>query len=146
VRASPVAIGSLSSAVCVCGLLLTLGCGKAEPRRLPTQPVTGTVHVGGKPQEGIRVVFHPLFDIGEMKCTPNGLSGPDGTFSLGSYKTGDGAPAGPYAVTIDWPIAENEDGDQLGGRYADKEKPYARIEVKEGVNQLKPFELVSKKP
>jgi len=50
----------------------------------------------GRRRMGIRVIFHPLFDIGEMKFTPNGMSNRNGEFSLGTYKAGDGAPVGEY--------------------------------------------------
>ena len=39
-----------------------------------TVPVTGTVFVSGKPKAGVRVTYHPQFNIGAVKFTPNGIT------------------------------------------------------------------------
>jgi hypothetical protein len=40
------------------------------------------------------------FESSEAKASANGLIQPDGTFQLGTFEEGDGAPPGKYQVTI----------------------------------------------
>ena len=78
----------------------------------------------------------------------------DGFFSLKTYVLHDGAPAGDYMVTVEWPgddpgVPVDRDDpeyvpfgpDRLKGRYADPESSGFRATVIEGRNQVGPFEL-----
>src|SRR5262245_50678521 len=114
------------------GLLLFIalagpGCGAKEQRR-PAHPVRGAVLVDGKPATKALVVFHPLNDPDPKALRPHGEVGPDGAFTLSTYSSGDGAPAGDYAVTVHWfaggasPGADADPGpDRLGGRYGNSQ-------------------------
>jgi hypothetical protein len=80
---------------CAAALLLA-GCGGATgPRAVPAG---GTVIYLGKPLEQGTIVFFPVDDA-RMQTTPNGEI-KDGKFSLSTYVSGDGAPAGEYKVGI----------------------------------------------
>src|SRR5262245_52833652 len=101
------------------------GCAKKNGRRLPVYPVKGQVLVGGKPAKGVFVYLWPA-SIGEgldAYC-PNGQTDDDGNFTLSTYDQNDGAPAGEYKVTAEWPARFNAltnrwEGDKLKGKYAD---------------------------
>jgi hypothetical protein len=67
--------------------------------------------VGGNPARGALVVFHPLDNPDRVAVKPRAVVGRDGTFSLFSYRVGDGAPAGTYAVTVVWQQPRFRGGD-----------------------------------
>ena len=126
-------------------LLLLLPACADEPDHPPLHPVEGTVTWRDDPAEGATVIFHPPGASDAAAPTPNALVAADGTFRLGTYRTDDGAPAGTYRVTIEWPEAgkplEGPGPDRLRGRYANPRKPEWTVEVKEGPNVLEPFVL-----
>ena len=143
-------IGSLGRVlrVFVVSLALSL-CGCiAEDGRVPVYPVSGSVQHGGRPAEGAIVSFHPLDASAPSPLQPSGKVDAAGNFQLTSYESGDGAPAGKYAVTILWPAppkspidAPDAGPDRLNGRYLDPRKSPWQVEVIEGSNALEPFEL-----
>lgn len=132
------------------GAILSLsGCGGVS--RPTCQPVSGVVLIQGKPAEGVCVSFHPLAADSGNTIPATGKTGKDGKFELSSFLPGDGAPPGEYSVTIIWPlrferIGEQEFpvGDRLGGAYAQQAKTPLKATVREGVNEVPPFELASK--
>lgn len=105
----PIRIVALS----VCLSAMT-GCGSGE--NLPdTFPVSGTITYSGKPIRGGTVTFHPQGDVGNPAY---GLVAADGTYTLTTYDTDDGAVAGNHKVTIEvfpgqW-AAEEEGGGEVG--------------------------------
>lgn len=97
-------------------MALVVGC-----REAPTilVPVRGCVTLDEKPVPGAEVVLHPLFD--GAGWLPVATTEADGTFAAGTFLAGDGAPAGPYKVTITWhPDATDEQSgpNRLPDRYA----------------------------
>src|SRR5262245_59099450 len=80
------------------GCVALSGCGRGGPK---FYPVTGKVLVDGHPAEHALVVFHPV-NAGPDALKPHAAVGPDGTFTLTTNTTGDGAPAGEYLVTVEW--------------------------------------------
>src|SRR6266508_6086541 len=110
----------LLSFPCAC-----FGCGSPDPHK-PVFPVRGSVLVAGKPPVKALVVFHPLNEPDSKVPRPTGEVAADGAFSLSTYATGDGAPAGEYAVTVLWLAGSSAIGgdaesgvDRLGKRYSD---------------------------
>src|SRR5690606_6356929 len=91
------------SSFAVCLLAISSGCGGDD--RVKLYPAAGSVTVKGQPAEGAEVVLFAVDESlrGPGNPLPNGVVGPDGKFSLGSYGVGDGAPTGEYQVTIVWP-------------------------------------------
>ena len=83
--------------------LLAAGCGgEGKPA---TAPAAGKVTFNKTtPPVGALVVFHPADkSLGRaMGGTPLAKVKDDGTFTLTTYESGDGAPPGEYGVTIDW--------------------------------------------
>lgn len=133
------------------GLLLVvlglggLGCNKPEG----LNPVQGKVIYQGKPLAGALVSFHP---DAAMRDPAIGLTKDDGVFSLTTGEI-NGADAGKYTVTImcqvptkDQPKGMSFGGtpeteDLLKGDYANKSKSQITIDIKDGPNQLQPFDL-----
>lgn len=89
--------------------LAAVGCsgGDGHP---PTFQVKGRVEVGGEPAAGASVIFHRIGGevAGEAKGEGAEVQPPmasvktDGSFVVTTYEEGDGAPAGDYAVTVQW--------------------------------------------
>jgi hypothetical protein len=64
--------------------------------------VEGTLFVEGKPAVGAQVIFHPVEEFNESTCRAIATVGPDGRFALRTLDNRHGAPAGKFAVTVDW--------------------------------------------
>lgn len=143
----------LRSALSFCltlALLLATGCRKPPPPPgPPAHPVHGKVLYQGRPAKGFCVIFTPLNATWKVKFAPAAMTDENGEFQLRSYQPGDGAPAGDYAVTFQWPDHINTGNepepapevDQLGGRYSDPKKSQFKAVVHEGENSLEPFVL-----
>jgi len=69
------------------------GCGESRPA---TAPVSGRVTYQGKPVPDGQIMFHPAHGRPAM-----GAIGPDGGFTLTTFKPGDGALLGHHRVTIE---------------------------------------------
>jgi hypothetical protein len=110
-------------------------------------PVAGVVFYNGKPAEGAIVTFVRKDTDDPKMRRPGAQAGSDGAFRLSTYASYDGAPPGRYAVTIVYPSparkenGENAGPDLLRGRYADPKTTPLVVEVKEGPNNLEPFQL-----
>lgn len=130
-------------------LVLLTGCSGENIEPPKTFPVSGSVTLKGKPAPGIRVKFHPQFDMGEVKFIPEGETGPDGTFVLSTGAPGNGAPPGDYAITFEKPVIESAQKsnyleteiDAFQGKYAVPEDSRWTVSVNSGENLLGPFEL-----
>lgn len=82
-------------------LCLVAGCGGGSG----TVPVRGTVTFKGKPVPSGTVTFIP--DSGQHAT---GEIGPDGSYTLTTYKAGDGAVPGSYKVVV---VAVQDTSDRL---------------------------------
>ena len=120
--------------------LLPAGCSGSRGDRLPTYPVTGHLVVQGKPAEGARVQLTAVGDVKLLGLCPHATVDRDGSFRLTTYKTGDGAPAGRYALTVTWPLpprpGQEEGPDRFRGRYANPTRPVRQVDVAAGDNDL----------
>jgi len=93
----------------VLGLMVLQGAGCGGPRS-KLVPVEGVVTLDGQPLDRATVLFIP-----QKGDTPsaNGLSGPDGTFKLSTYDSGDGALPGEYKIVVT--MSEVESAEVAGG-------------------------------
>jgi hypothetical protein len=83
----------------LCVAMIAVGCqdnGGSDPNRPKTYPVTGTVKLNGKAVEGAVVTFHAT--AGSQ--TSIGSTDANGGYSLTTFQSGDGAPAGQYDVSV----------------------------------------------
>lgn len=125
------------------------GCGKKGLSELPVFPVKGTVKVDGKPEMGVTVKLHPVNGVDTAHPTyPEGITLPDGTFSITTYATNDGAPIGEYKVTFFFgeinPISMQMGGeDKLNNRYQDPKKSTLTVSVVDKPVDLGLIELKS---
>ena len=93
-----------------------------------------------KPATGARVQLNPTDDARLAGLYPHAIVQGDGSFQLTTYKTHDGAPGGTYALTVTWPLPprpKREEGpDRFQGRYSDRHRPVAHVQVSAGENNL----------
>jgi hypothetical protein len=124
--------------------VLAPGCGNKEPRQ-PVFPVHGRVLFHGQPAANALVVFHPLTTDEKDPIRPRGQVQPDGTFTLSTYQSGDGAPAGDYRVTVElWLSSANADegpSNRLPAKYANPQTSGLTARVEAGPTDLQPFQL-----
>ena len=133
--------------VCATGFLLlgVLGCGSAPPT--PVHPVRGQVLFEGQPIPSALVVLHPVNpSAGKEVPPPRAKVESDGSFTLGTFESRDGAPAGDYIVTVSWwqSGATGKGGRQddappsnhLPARYSKVSTSDLRAHVEAGDNQL----------
>jgi hypothetical protein len=143
-RARLRALGMLVLAVAV---VAAPGCG-AKSRRLPVYPARGQVLVGGKPAANAVVTLWPESSGTDVDpYSPTGKADEEGRFTLSTYASGDGAPAGSYTVTVEWPerfnvLSNQWEGDKLKGRYNDKTTSTLRAKVEKQSNELPPIQIV----
>ena len=143
------------------GLTLTAshGCGGAD--RLEVAQVRGKVVSNGIGVPQAVVIFHPGSDVPDngKKLRPFAYADADGNFVLKTYVEGDGAPPGTYRVSIvagsgggsrkDRPVSEENVlpiariniPPDIAKKYADVETSGIQVTVKDGENNLEPFEL-----
>ncbi|MBM3980085.1 MAG: hypothetical protein FJ304_07335 [Planctomycetes bacterium] len=133
---------ALVASAVVLSLVALAGCGQKGPALVP---VTGKVTTAdGKPLERATVVFHPVGAADANGVKPRGTVGADGTFTLTSHTTGDGAPAGEYRVTVElWTAGKGDDPptSRLPAKFANPEKSGLTATVGTAPTELKPFVL-----
>lgn len=125
------------------GLLALVSCGEDAPpsAESPLRPVSGRVIMGGQPAEGVMVRLHPLNHVHEAGVPhPFGETDSEGVFPLGLDDGRQGAPAGQYLVTLEWPAAAGG-GDRLGGVYAEPDGSGLTAVIDDSTTELPPFEV-----
>jgi hypothetical protein len=131
-------------------LLFVVG-GTACSRQAALHPVQGKVLFKGKPLANATVRFVPETEKKTEADIPLGDTQADGTFVL---QTGEreGAPVGKYKVTVvlleaskakpdSMSMSEPEKVDRFRGAYANPTTTALSAEIKDGPNQLEPFDL-----
>jgi len=91
------------------GLLFASGCGgggEGAEDRVSVYKVTGKVTLAGGPVAGASVTFSPK----DKQPVATGKTGNDGTFTMTTYDSGDGAAAGKFVVIVSKPIASAASG------------------------------------
>ncbi len=128
------------------GLLASLvGCGHSDS--LPAfqvYEVKGTVLLAnGKPLGGGWIYFVPK---GDLPVTPSAVIGNDGSFSLSTGGSGDGAPAGDYKVRVESPQLQQaavtaRKKPVFPPKYTDEDSSGVVITVRAESNRLEPILL-----
>jgi hypothetical protein len=126
--------------------VLALACSACGRGQKPLYQVRGKVLVDGKPTPHALVVFHRLGETDPDAVRPRAKVAEDGTFTLTTFESEDGAPAGEYAVTVEWWLSRRRGADEapvnrLAARYAKPATSGLRATVAEGQNELHPFNL-----
>jgi len=133
-------------------LVVLAGCGSSRvaqqkfDKRVAVFPAKGQVTLAGKPLAGAIVTLHPKGTGAEAHA----LSKPDGSFTLTTYETDDGAAAGEYAVSVvrrssikdghEFVLGPNE----LPPQFSRAETSPLTIQIAEGSNDLPPIEIAAK--
>ncbi len=124
------------------------GCGQgASLERLPVHPVQGIIKYGNEKLEGAFVVFHPAPGSDPRVLPARGSVGGDGSFTVTTYESSDGAVEGEYIVTVVRTPLVERDGDQIAGpnvlpeKYSKAESSDLKVRVQAGPNQLEPLTL-----
>jgi hypothetical protein len=154
--------GGMVKALHVAAVLLVLGAvGGAwnyeKWMRPRLYPVTGLVKFEGELVEGAKLTFHPVSSAAvkgaataQQPVTLYAMArtGSDGKFTLSTFGSADGAPAGEYRVAIEWRKLVGSGEDQaigpniLPARYVDPETSGLKVTIQKRANELAPFELV----
>jgi hypothetical protein len=130
-------------------LLAIGGCGKSQDPvgRPPVFHAEGKLVYDNGPLAGAFVVLHPRAPSGPSSPRPHGQAAADGSFTLTSYDSNDGAPAGEYAVTVELrPLVKNG-GDYAAGpnvlpkKYSRAETSPVTVKIAEGNNDLAPIQI-----
>lgn len=111
------------------------GCGDGRPERVP---VSGTVTIDGKPLTYGFVRFHPL----EGGRLGQGRIGPDGRYTLTTYKKGDGVTLGTHAVEVlaGEPVGETKTRWHAPKKYAERATSELTLTIEKAEQDL-PIEL-----
>ena len=125
-------------------LAIAAGCGKPPVEKPALYPVSGVVTFNGQPAAGVRVNLNPT--DGPSRALPTAVSGSDGSFAVGTFAPGDGAPEGDYVVTATWPQSANPGGDapeidRLAGRYVNPAQSSVKVHVHAAPTNLPPIQL-----
>lgn len=125
------------------GLLLAAGCGPSAPP-VALHEVRGRVAFGRQTPVGAQVVLHPRDGAWPHGSLPSATVAEDGSFRLGTFAAGDGAPAGEYVATVQWfPVDKDGSvgGNALPGKYAAPHSSPLTVTVQAGANDLPPLEI-----
>jgi hypothetical protein len=92
------------SAILLVVLLASTGCNNSGPTPLNPKavvPVTGTIHIDGRPAEKVGIKLWPNAGRDtENPTASQGMTGSDGKFAMTTYYQGDGVPVGEYRLTF----------------------------------------------
>jgi len=126
-------------------IVLSISCSRSNHPEL--FPVEGQLFLERKPAYKAVIWFCPIGESARASSRPHAVVGDDGNFEVGTYKTGDGAPAGRYKLFVIWrvpPKSGDEDGPSLiPFRYMDPEKSgLPIIEVSAGPTVIPPIRLL----
>lgn len=97
-------------------LLVVVGCAQPDGPvwNLDPHPVKGRVVYDGKPAEGVLVGLIPI-DAPmppAIPANPTAITGPDGTFTIGTISPGDGACVGRYQIVLNWMVSKEDESDE----------------------------------
>ena len=126
---------------------LFVGCSKAQEPWEKVYPATGIVKYQGKPLAGAMITLIPEDTSFPKSVRPTAVTDADGEFEIGTYSTGDGAPAGSYKViVVHFPVEGSEENPHAGpndlpAKYAKAETTDLKVTIEEEETALRPLEL-----
>ena len=127
-------------------LAVALASCSKSPEKPATYPVSGRVLYEGNPATGAVVILHAIGGAATGE-RPRAKADAQGEFTLTTFTTGDGAPAGDYAVTVEWRRADDhpEQGvDLLPPSYSDPKTSKLKVTIAGGSNEPLVLKLTRK--
>lgn len=127
-------------------LLFCAGCG--ETWQTATYPAHGAITINGQPPEGAVVELQSVDEGADVRNSrPWGVVSADGTYSLTTYSTNDGAPVGEYVVTVRWPPTVDRPSlaDRLNSAFSTPDESQWQVTIVEGENELPPIAITGAK-
>lgn len=129
---------------------LSIGCSASEDGPV-CHPVHGVVTLDNKPLPEAAVVFHATEPPAQSASKPLAYTDSSGRFRLTTLRSGDGAPPGKYAITVEL-RAQRMVGEELvrdgrnllPERYIRPETSGLQYEVVAGDNEVPPLALRSR--
>jgi tetratricopeptide (TPR) repeat protein len=138
----PLTIGAgLAAAVL---LVVVLGPKLFGSGRVRVYRTQGKAAFEGKPMARATIILHP---VGEPKAhfpLPCATVQADGTFVLGTYRKGDGVPAGEYKATVQWVVevpGSPAPMNVVPAQYSEAKTSDLTVRIKSGTNTLPPWEF-----
>jgi tetratricopeptide (TPR) repeat protein len=125
-------------------LLVVLGTKLFGNGRMRVYRAQGKADFEGKPMAKATLILHPVGERTIHFPLPCATVKEDGTFALGTYGKGDGAPAGEYKVTVQWVVAapgSNIPVNVLPEKYSDAKTSDLTVRIKTGTNTLPPIQF-----
>jgi len=139
-------------------LTVVPGCSKGPPpiEKKPTSPVSGVLHIDGKPTASVQLYLHPADNAPSDQSTPftaspSAVTDDAGKFAFGTYDSGDGLPEGSYVISSYWDggvvqplIRDNDDPPKLPAGAEKFNRQYgspAASKIKFTVEPGKPVDL-----
>jgi hypothetical protein len=127
------------------------GCGSSpDADRVQVFPTSGRVVYDGRPLAGAFVVLHPKgagAAVGRAVPRPHAQATADGSFTVTSYESNDGAPVGDYTLTVELRPLVNHGGDVTAGpntlpaKYSRAETSPLSVQIAEGRNDLPEIQI-----
>lgn len=125
-------------------LVCLTGCG--SDWQASTYSARGIISINGLPPEGALIQLHPTGEPTDVRHSiPWALVQNDGTYTLTTYESGDGAPVGEYAVTIKWSpdVTSPSFEDRLKNAYTNPADSEWKFTITRGKNSLPPIEITN---
>jgi hypothetical protein len=128
-------------------MAISISACSEDDGRVPVYPVTGKVTVEREVPVGALVVLYPVQPNGKNELRPSGTVRSDGAFSLTTYVSDDGAPAGEYIATLQWSKLIKKGQDYSAGpnvvpkEYATRETSPWNLRVETKQNDLAPRDI-----
>jgi hypothetical protein len=142
------ALARTSLAIHLAAGLAVLAAGCSGNNQPTCYPVRGQVLRDGAPLAEALVAFHPLDQRAQVTPKPVAYCDEQGRFHLMTFRSGDGAPAGRYAITVELraprQVGEElvRDGENLlPPRLANPTTSKLEYEVVEGENEVPPLAI-----
>jgi hypothetical protein len=124
-----------------------VGCSSAKKGPV-CHPVHGKVTAKGKPLAEAVVVLHRIGGDVEGNQKPMAVAKADGTFELTTFHSGDGAPPGEYAITVELRALQaggeepvRSGPNTLPPKFSKPETSRLKYTVVEGENQIPPIDI-----
>jgi len=138
----------LIAGVAVVALAGFLFIPRGPSRPVAVHPVSGRVILDGQPLANAAIVLHR---VGDSKLPanlhPRGKANEDGTFSLETFDTADGAPDGDFVATVFLTQDTEVDGEPQAGPnllpavYSKPETSPLKLKITAATKELNPLEL-----